>query len=136
MGAIGGFMLGGLLGSLLFGGLGAGAGIGLLDILLVAGGVFLLFKLMQGRRQSQPEPAYAGAGGWSGGNRPEAMQSSAVAEPSAADPDLDRGLACLDPVLEVVGVATALGVDVFAESEETDRRAGDVMPCDLLQHGT
>jgi predicted lipid-binding transport protein (Tim44 family) len=93
MGAIGGFMLGGLLGSLLFGGLGAGAGIGLLDILLVVGGVFLLFKLMQARRQQQPQPAYAGAGGWSGGDRPEPMQSTAVVEPSAADVDLDRGLA-------------------------------------------
>jgi predicted lipid-binding transport protein (Tim44 family) len=93
MGGIGGFMLGGLLGGLLFGGLGAGAGIGLLDILLVVGGVFLLFKLMQTRRQSQPQPAYAGAGGWSGGNRPEPMESTAVAEPSAADVELDRGLA-------------------------------------------
>src|SRR4029453_12301742 len=53
MGAIGGFMLGGLLGGLLFGGLGAGAGIGMLDILLIAGGVFLLFKFMQARRQRQ-----------------------------------------------------------------------------------
>jgi predicted lipid-binding transport protein (Tim44 family) len=93
MGAIGGFMLGGLLGSLLFGGLGAGAGIGLLDILLVAGGLFLLFKFMQTRRQSQPAPAYAGAPGWSGSQRPEPMASTAMAEPSAADIDLDRGLA-------------------------------------------
>jgi predicted lipid-binding transport protein (Tim44 family) len=93
MGAIGGFMLGGLLGSLLFGGLGAGAGIGLLDILLVVGGVFLLFKFMQARRQSQPQPAYAGAAGWSGSRRPEPMEFSAIAEPSAADLDLDRGLA-------------------------------------------
>jgi predicted lipid-binding transport protein (Tim44 family) len=65
----------------------------MLDILLIVGGVFLLFKFMQARRQSQPQPAYAGAGGWSGGQRPEPMQSSAVAEPSAADLDLDRGLA-------------------------------------------
>jgi predicted lipid-binding transport protein (Tim44 family) len=92
MGAIGGFMLGGLLGGLLFGGLGAGAGIGLLDIVLIGGGLFLLFKLMQSRRQ-QPEPAYAGAPGWSGSQRPEPMQSAAVAEPSAAELELDRGLA-------------------------------------------
>jgi predicted lipid-binding transport protein (Tim44 family) len=92
MGAIGGFMLGGLLGGLLFGGLGAGAGIGLLDIVLIGGGLFLLFKLMQSRRQQQ-EPAYAGAPGWSGSQRPEPMQSAAVAEPSAAELDLDRGLA-------------------------------------------
>jgi predicted lipid-binding transport protein (Tim44 family) len=93
MGAIGGFMLGGLLGGLLFGGLGAGAGIGMLDILLIAGGVFLLFKFMQARRQQQPEPAYAGAPGWGRTQAPEPMQSAAVAEPSAADLDLDRGLA-------------------------------------------
>jgi predicted lipid-binding transport protein (Tim44 family) len=93
MGALGGFMLGGLLGGLLFGGLGAGAGIGLLDILLIAGGVFLLFKFMQARRQQQPQPAYAGAPGWARGQAPEPMQYNAVAEPSAADLDLDRGLA-------------------------------------------
>jgi predicted lipid-binding transport protein (Tim44 family) len=93
MGGIGGFMLGGLLGGLLFGGLGAGAGIGLLDILLVVGGVVLLFKLLQSRRQPQPEPAYAGAAGWSGNQGPGPMQSTAVAEPSAADLDLERGLA-------------------------------------------
>jgi predicted lipid-binding transport protein (Tim44 family) len=93
MGAIGGFMLGGLLGGLLFGGLGAGASIGMLDILLIAGGVFLLFKFMQARRQQQPEPAYAGAPGWGRTQAPEPMQSAAVAEPSAADLDLDRGLA-------------------------------------------
>ena len=93
MGAIGGFMLGGLLGSLLFGGLGAGAGIGLLDILLIAGGLFLLFKFMQARRQQQPEPAYAGAPGWGGNQSPQPMQSAAVAEPTAADVDLERGLA-------------------------------------------
>jgi predicted lipid-binding transport protein (Tim44 family) len=93
MGAIGGFMLGGLLGGLLFGGLGAGAGIGLLDILLIGGGLFLLFRLMQARRHQEPQPAYAGASGWSSSQRPEAMPSTVVAEPTAADVDLDRGLA-------------------------------------------
>ena len=93
MGALGGFLLGGMLGGLLFGGLGAGAGIGLLDILLIVGGLFLLFRLMQARRQPEPEPAYAGPPGWSGAERPEAMPSTAVAEPSAADVDLERGLA-------------------------------------------
>src|SRR6266704_4891637 len=60
MGGIAGFALGGLLGSLLFGG-GFGGGIGLLEILLVVGGVFLLMRMIRGR-QSAPEPAYAGAG--------------------------------------------------------------------------
>jgi predicted lipid-binding transport protein (Tim44 family) len=61
-GALMGFALGGLLGGLLFGGLGHGlAGIGLLDILLVAGGLFLLMSFLR-RRQESREPAYAGAG--------------------------------------------------------------------------
>src|SRR5206468_1076471 len=57
MGGIAGFALGGLLGSLLFGG-GFGGGIGLLEILLVVVGVFLLMRMIRGR-QSAPEPAYA-----------------------------------------------------------------------------
>src|SRR6266702_4061876 len=59
MGGIAGFALGGLLGSLLFGG-GFGGGIGLLEILLVVGGVFLLMRMIRGR-QSAPEPACGGA---------------------------------------------------------------------------
>ncbi|MBF0295809.1 MAG: Tim44 domain-containing protein [Magnetococcales bacterium] len=49
LGGIGGFMLGGLLGSMLFGG-GAGGGIGFLEILLIGGGIFLLIRWLRNRR--------------------------------------------------------------------------------------
>jgi predicted lipid-binding transport protein (Tim44 family) len=128
MGAVGGFMLGGLLGGLLFGGLGAGAGIGLLDIVLIGGGLFLLFKLMQSRRQ-QPEPAYAGAPGWSGNQRAEPMQYTAVAEPSAADLDLDRGLAHIRQ-MDATFDAAALASDAAEtfRAVQTAVAARDVRP--------
>jgi predicted lipid-binding transport protein (Tim44 family) len=94
MGALGGFMLGGLLGSLLFGGLGgglgSGLGFGLLDLLLIGGGAFLLFRLMRGRRQ---EPAYAGAYGAAG---PRAWEAPAggggVATEAPAIDEVERGI--------------------------------------------
>jgi predicted lipid-binding transport protein (Tim44 family) len=52
-----GFLLGGLLGGLLFGGLGHGFGVGLLDLLLIAGGILLLVSFL---RRRQAAPAYAG----------------------------------------------------------------------------
>src|SRR5437762_6743443 len=63
MGGIAGFALGGLIGSLLFGGMGQGfgGGVGLLEILLIGGGIFLLLRAFRGRHTA-PEPAYAGAG--------------------------------------------------------------------------
>jgi predicted lipid-binding transport protein (Tim44 family) len=48
-GMLGGLLMGGLLGSLLFGGM-RGAGPGLLDILVIAGGLFLLFRFLKARR--------------------------------------------------------------------------------------
>lgn len=58
---LGGFVLGGLLGSLLFGGGmgGLGGGIGLMDILLIAGGIFALMYFLRRRREA---PAYANGG--------------------------------------------------------------------------
>lgn len=56
---IGGFALGGLLGGLLFGGGmggGFGGGIGLMDIVLIAGGIFALMYFLRRRREA---PAYA-----------------------------------------------------------------------------
>jgi predicted lipid-binding transport protein (Tim44 family) len=50
-GMLGGLLMGGLLGSLLFGGGMRGvAGPGLLDILVIAGGLYLLFRYMRSRR--------------------------------------------------------------------------------------
>jgi predicted lipid-binding transport protein (Tim44 family) len=85
MGALGGFMLGGLLGGLLFGGLGHGfGGIGMLDLLLIGGGIALLVMFMRRRAQS-PEPAYAGA---SAGR----STSGATVEVPASVSDLERGV--------------------------------------------
>lgn len=58
---IGGFVLGGLLGSLLFGGGmgGLGGGIGLMDMLLIGGGIFALMYVLRRRREA---PAYANGG--------------------------------------------------------------------------
>ena len=51
MGGLAGFALGGLLGSMLFGGMGGGfgGGIGLLELLLIGGGIFLVFRMLRGR---------------------------------------------------------------------------------------
>src|SRR3989475_4050523 len=64
MGGLAGFALGGLLGSMLFGGFGHGfgGGIGLLELLLIGGAIFFLFRMLRGRQATTPEPAYAGAG--------------------------------------------------------------------------
>jgi len=69
---------------------GWGGGIGLLDLVLIGGALFLLFRLMTARRQ--PEPAYAGAP-YAGGTRGEfdSAQSPGPTTP-VVDSDLDRGL--------------------------------------------
>ena len=76
MGGLAGFALGGLLGSMLFGH-GMGGGIGMLEILLIAGGAFLLFRMMRSR-QSTPEPSYSQGGGggqWQGQPPPQPYQT-------------------------------------------------------------
>jgi predicted lipid-binding transport protein (Tim44 family) len=92
MGGLAGFALGGLIGSMLFGGMGGGfgGGVGLLELLLIGGAVFLVFRMLRGRSAS---PAYAGAGaygsaseGWSAGG------GSTVMEVPPSESDLDRGI--------------------------------------------
>jgi predicted lipid-binding transport protein (Tim44 family) len=93
MGGIAGFALGGLLGSMLFGhGMGMGGGIGLMEILLIAGGAFLLFRMMRSRQAaSQPAPAY-GQGGGPLQSQPQPQMYQA--QPVEVGPsDLDRGIA-------------------------------------------
>jgi predicted lipid-binding transport protein (Tim44 family) len=101
MGGIAGFALGGLLGSLLFGGMGGlgrgFGGIGLMEILLIGGGIVLLVMFLRRRREATPAPAYAGAGG--AGSAYGSMESTGGGTstitpemPAAADSDLDRGL--------------------------------------------
>ena len=54
-GLLGGLLAGGLLGSLLFGG--AFSGIGLLDILLIGGGLFLLFRFLHSHQTALETPS-------------------------------------------------------------------------------
>lgn len=51
-GLFGGLLMGGLLGSLFFGGGHGFGGPGLLDILLIGGGLYLLFRVLRSRRQA------------------------------------------------------------------------------------
>ena len=96
MGGLAGFALGGLLGSMLFGH-GFGGGIGLLEILIIGGGIFLLFRMMRGR-SSAPEPAtgygQGGGGQWQSQPQPQYPTPSYQAQPVDMGPsDLDRGVA-------------------------------------------
>lgn len=83
-GMLGGLLVGGLVGSMLFGGGHGYGGPGIMDMLLIGGGLFLLFKFLRSRRTAPasgpamartygaepPRPAMtpvqeAAAGGWS-----------------------------------------------------------------------
>lgn len=114
MGGIAGFALGGLLGSLLFGGMGGGfgGGIGFLEILLIGGAIFFLFRMLRGRQAAQTQPAYAGAGGASaygaGAQGYSAGGGAATAEAPSGPSDLERGLGFLrqmDPGFDPVAFA-------------------------------
>jgi predicted lipid-binding transport protein (Tim44 family) len=65
-GMLGGLLMGGLIGSLLMGG-GLGGGIGLVEMLLIGGGIYLLFRVLRSRRSAM-EPATATAGVPAGGS--------------------------------------------------------------------
>jgi predicted lipid-binding transport protein (Tim44 family) len=134
MGALGGFMLGGLLGGLLFGGLGGlGGGLGgfgMLDLLLIGGGLFLLFKVMQSRRR---EPAYAGAPGYGGNASPRSLDmpagGTAVQERVPAIDELDRGLGHvrqMDPGFDAAALASD-AAETF-RAVQLALAAGDLKP--------
>jgi predicted lipid-binding transport protein (Tim44 family) len=96
MGGLAGFALGGLLGSMLFGGGmggGLGGGLGLMEILLIGGGIFLLFRMMKNRQAAtQPAPSY---GPGYGGSQPQAQPQAQMYEAQAVatgPSDLDRGV--------------------------------------------
>jgi predicted lipid-binding transport protein (Tim44 family) len=95
---LGGFLMGGLLGSLLFGGLGGlGGGIGLMD-LVVMGGLALLVISFLRRRVPEPVPASAYGGTVlapaevrpAGG--PDVAGGAVLSSPSASDENLARGV--------------------------------------------
>jgi predicted lipid-binding transport protein (Tim44 family) len=90
MGGLAGLALGGLLGSMLFGN-GMGGGIGLLEILLIGGGIFLLFRMMRSR-QAAPVPSY---GQGYGGSQAQAHPQPQMYQAQAVDTgpsDLERSV--------------------------------------------
>jgi len=117
MGGIAGFALGGLLGSLLFGGMGGlgrgFGGIGLMEILLIGGGIVLLVMFLRRRREATPAPAYAGSTGsaYSGMESTGGGTSTITPEmpaTAAVDSDLDRGLGhirSMDPAFDPTAMA-------------------------------
>jgi predicted lipid-binding transport protein (Tim44 family) len=120
MGGIAGFALGGLLGSMLFGGMGGagfGGGIGMLEILLIGGGLFLLYRFMKSRREAQ-QPAYASGGSAYGAGAPAGgtgIGGTATMEMPAGVSDLDRGIGHIqqmDPGFDAAAVAQ-LGRETF-----------------------
>ena len=116
MGGSAGFALGGLLGSLLFGGLGGlgrgFGGIGFMDILLIGGGIVLLVMFLRRRRAETPAPAYAGAGGSGsayGATEPMGGGTATITpEMPAGEGDLARGLGhirSMDPAFDPAAMA-------------------------------
>jgi predicted lipid-binding transport protein (Tim44 family) len=107
---LGGLLMGGLIGSLLFGGFGRGffGGIGLMEILIVGGLVVLALRLLKNRQPGAVTPGYATAGGYGGQSwQPESTSSMSVDIP-VAPTDLDRGVAHirqLDSAFDPVGFA-------------------------------
>jgi predicted lipid-binding transport protein (Tim44 family) len=132
MGGIAGFALGGLLGSMLFGGMGGGfgGGLGLLELLLIGGAGFLVFRMLRARATTQP--AYAGGAsaygstgqGWSSGGG-----GGVVMEAPPGESDVQRGIGHirgLDPTFDPIGFAEgAKGtfVDVQAGISKRDLSA-------------
>jgi predicted lipid-binding transport protein (Tim44 family) len=60
-GMLGGLLMGGLIGSLLFGGGHTYGGPGLFDILLIGGGLFMLYRFLRARRMAAAPAAPAGS---------------------------------------------------------------------------
>jgi predicted lipid-binding transport protein (Tim44 family) len=105
MGGLAGFAIGGLIGSMLFGGVGHGlggfGGIGLLEMLLIGGALYLVFRFFRNRQAQSPQPAYAGAYGASGERSWSA--GGATVEMPAGPSDVERGMAnirTMDPGLD------------------------------------
>ena len=71
---LGGFVVGGLLGRMLFGAGGTGAGVGPVELLLVAGGLYLVVSFFRHPKATTPGPAHALA---------DASAAVPIASPSA-----------------------------------------------------
>ncbi len=94
-GMLGGLLMGGLIGSLLFGGGHAYGGPGLFDMLLIGGGLFLLYRFTRARRMATASAASAGsmsfdrspAQGWGqSGFSPSVEPEPPVAAPATLPP--------------------------------------------------
>jgi predicted lipid-binding transport protein (Tim44 family) len=88
---LGGLLMGGLIGSLLFGGMHSWGGPGLLDILIIGGLLFFLFRFLKARRMATQEAGHAsfstGLGTqetW-GSSRPGYGSAQGVPIPAAAE---------------------------------------------------
>jgi predicted lipid-binding transport protein (Tim44 family) len=122
-GMLGGLLVGGLIGSLLFGGGWGGGfgGIGLLEIVMVGGLIWLAMSYMR-RRQTASPPGYAAAGddGRSAWQPParygaESAAAAATIDAPAAPSDLDRGvdhIRRMDPSYDPVRFAETAS-DIF-----------------------
>jgi predicted lipid-binding transport protein (Tim44 family) len=97
-GMLGGMLMGGLIGSLLFGGVQGYGGPGLLDLVILGGGLFLLLRYLRSRRMATESPSAAGftsfdrgpAQGWgSSSYDPPIETGSAEAAPASFPPGFD-----------------------------------------------
>lgn len=89
-----GLLAGGIFGALLFGG--AFDGIQFMDLLLIAGVIFIIFKIMSMRRQSQPQQDYAHNGPQQYEIKPHAEPQQREATPEPENnfkpmPSIDSG---------------------------------------------
>ena len=111
-GMLGGLVVGGLLGSLLFGhgGMGMGGGIGLMDILVLAGLAALVIAFLR-RRAPQP----AAPAGYAGGDFGARGAGPVAAAPMAVEDDFTKGIAAIqmmDPAFEPARLS-AIAADLF-----------------------
>jgi len=83
-GMLGGMLMGGLIGSMLFGGTTGHAGPGLMDLLVLGGGLFLLFRFLKARRMAAASASPAGNVGFLRTLNPSGLSDSGSPLPSAA----------------------------------------------------
>ncbi len=102
-GMFGGLLMGGLIGSMLSGG-GMGGGIGILEILLLGGGAYLLFRLFAGRKTARTGQTASGGERFAyatgpGGNPDTDRTPDGWGSLHATPPGQDRDAAASPPVM-------------------------------------
>jgi predicted lipid-binding transport protein (Tim44 family) len=97
MRGLGGGLMGGFLGSMLFGGMGhagmggggfGGSGIGLFEILIFGGIIYFLYKKFSGRNRSGGSPFSSSGGGYNTGGGRENVSGSPYRPPDMASGDI------------------------------------------------